>query len=367
MKRRTITTAGALALGAGLLVAPLSADNFKRPSFEVIASGLDNPRGIAIGPDKAIYVAEAGRGGSGKSFVNGAGATVCFGYSGAITKITDDRVRRIIDQIPSVAACPNSAAPGTQAEGPNDILFDRWGRGVATIGLGGDPDKRPTLGRDGKYLGRLFRFTDRSGRFAENIGQHEADNNPAGGTVDSNPFKITTLDGSLIVADAGGNSVIQVDDGVMTTFATFENKLTPGPTGALIPMQPVPTSVAEGPDGALYVGQLTGFPFPPKGAVVFRVTKGGTPEVFADGFTNIIDIEFDRRGNLYVLEVYHNGLLTGNPVGALIKVSRDGTREELFPGALIAPGGMTIARDGSIYVTRFATMPSVGDVVRITP
>jgi hypothetical protein len=32
---------------------------------------------------------------------------------------------------------------------------------------------------------------------------------------------------------------------------------------------------------------------------------------------------------------------------------------------LIAPGGMTIARDGTIYVSRFATMPDVGDVVRI--
>jgi hypothetical protein len=28
---------------------------------------------------------------------------------------------------------------------------------------------------------------------------------------------------------------------------------------------------------------------------------------------------------------------------------------------------MTIGRDGSIYVTRFATLPGVGDVVRIQP
>jgi hypothetical protein len=133
-------------------------------------------------------------------------------------------------------------------------------------------------------------------------------------------------------------------------------------------MQPVPTSVAEGPDGALYVGQLTGFPFPPGGAVVFRVTQGGTPEVFREGFTNIIDIAFDRKGALYVLQISANGLLSGNPVGALIKVSPDGaTREEIFPGALIAPGGMTIGRDGAIYVTRFATLPGVGDVVRIQP
>jgi hypothetical protein len=49
------------------------------------------------------------------------------------------------------------------------------------------------------------------------------------------------------------------------------------------------------------------------------------------------------------------------------KVTPGGERQELFPGALISPGGMTIGRDGAIYVTRFATLPGVGDVVRIQP
>jgi sugar lactone lactonase YvrE len=68
-----------------------------------------------------------------------------------------------------------------------------------------------------------------------------------------------------------------------------------------------------------------------------------------------------------VLEIAHNGLRSGNPVGALIRVTPDGQRKELFPGALISPGGMAIGRDGSIYVTRFASLPDVGDVVRIQP
>ena len=35
-----------------------------QPKLRVVASGLDNPRGLAIGPGGAIYVAEAGRGGT---------------------------------------------------------------------------------------------------------------------------------------------------------------------------------------------------------------------------------------------------------------------------------------------------------------
>ena len=35
------------------------------------------------------------------------------------------------------------------------------------------------------------------------------------------------------------------------------------PPGTTIPVDPVPTSVVRGPDGSIYVGQLTGFPFVP--------------------------------------------------------------------------------------------------------
>jgi hypothetical protein len=365
---RTLSIAAALAVAVGLTVAPLGAALSKRGSFQVVASGLDNPRGIAIGPDRAIYVAEAGRGGDGSCITNGAGATVCFGRTGAITRIAEGSATRIISGLASVAAGPDSPAPGTQAAGPHDILFDRSGRGIATIGLGADPRLRASLGPRGRGLARLVRFSiDGDASLAEDLGTFEELNNPAGGTVDSNPFGIARLGATVVVADAGGNDVLQVDNGTISTWAVFENRVVPGPGGAPIPMQPVPTSVAEGPDGALYVGQLTGFPFPVGGANVYRVTPGNAPEVYAGGFTNIIDIAFDRRGALYVLEIAHNGLLSGNPVGALIRVAPNGERTELFPGALISPGGMTIARDGTIYVSRFATMPNVGDVVRIRP
>jgi glucose/arabinose dehydrogenase len=54
----------------------------------VIASGLDNPRGLAFGPEGALYVVEAGRGGDGPGtpfelFGDGS----CFGLTGAVTCI----------------------------------------------------------------------------------------------------------------------------------------------------------------------------------------------------------------------------------------------------------------------------------------
>jgi hypothetical protein len=43
----------------------------------VVATGLDNPRGLAFGTDGTLYVAEAGRGGSGPCFTNSEPNFVC--------------------------------------------------------------------------------------------------------------------------------------------------------------------------------------------------------------------------------------------------------------------------------------------------
>ncbi len=87
-------------------------------------------------------------------------------------------------------------------------------------------------------------------------------------------------------------------------------------------MDAVPTAVVQGPDHDLYVSQLTGFPFPVGGANIYRVDKrGGEPEVYASDLTNVTDLAFDRHGNLYVVEIATNGLLSGDPTGALKRIA----------------------------------------------
>src|SRR3954464_8199099 len=65
------------------------------PRVTVVARGLDNPRGIAFGPEGALYVAEAGGGGSGPCtpFELG-GEPVCFGPTGAVTRVSHGRQER---------------------------------------------------------------------------------------------------------------------------------------------------------------------------------------------------------------------------------------------------------------------------------
>jgi hypothetical protein len=329
---------------------------------KVIASGLDNPRGIDIARDGDVYVAEAGRGGSGPCVGSPEeGGIVCAGASGAITKLSHRGQRRIASGLPSIAG----EGTGSDATGPHDVELGRFGGAWFVVGLGADPSARSQLGPLGPRFGKLYFLSPWGGVHpAADIAGYEAANNPDGKVPDSNPYSVEDLGFSRVVADAGGNDLLKVSArGRISTLAVFPDRLVDFPEPDFA-MEAVPTSVVEGPDGALYVGQLTGFPFPVGGANVYRVRPGHEPTVYASGFTNIVDIAFDKRGNLYVLEITKNGLLSEDPTGALIKVKRNGSQEEVTDD-LFAPGGVAIDRDGDIYVTNHSTEAGTGEVLRI--
>jgi sugar lactone lactonase YvrE len=142
-----------------------------------------------------------------------------------------------------------------------------------------------------------------------------------------------------------------------------------------LPVEWVPTSVVVGPDGAYYVGQLTGGPFPIGGASVLRVDPAtGESSTYATGFTNIIDIAFGPDGTLYVAEIVHDGLMGvftqgAAPIGALLSVPPGGgdptvlINDETF----MAPGGLVVGDDGAVYVSLNTLTPGAGSVVKVTP
>jgi sugar lactone lactonase YvrE len=341
------------------------------PVVTVVASGLHNPRGLNFAPDGSLYVAEAAGNGTASADcgVMSDGQTRCSANTASITKIDLESaaVTRVVTHLPSLIA-PDGTANG--GSGVQDVAFLGLGNGYITVGLGLDPMLRADhFGDAGAHYGRLGRFGP-NGRFRlnEDLAGYEADNNPDGFVPDSNPYGLLALSGRVIVADAGGNDLIQVAaNGEISTLAVFDRIPRPGPGPTSV--QAVPTTVALGPDGDLYVGVLTGGPFTVGLANVYRVpADGGTPEVAYSGFTNIIDIAFGPDGSLYVLEIARNAIPNFGAGGRLVRIDPDGTQTDVISGPpLIAPGGVAIGKDGALYVTNMSTSATAGAVLRIAP
>ena len=203
---------------------------------------------------------------------------------------------------------------------------------------------------------------------------------------ESNPYGLAALPGGdALLTDAANNDLLRVTpDGETTTVARFDleeistDHLPPDfplPPGVELPpiitAESVPTAVAIGPDGAAYVSELKGFPFRPGTSHVWRVDPDAEgafcsvrePEadctVYAEGFTGIQDIAFNRsNGRLYVYELAEDGVLAFEagfeagefPPAVLLKVKKH-KRVELAAGALSQPGGVVVARDGTVFVT----------------
>jgi hypothetical protein len=361
MLRRATAVSAALATGLGLAALPATLATGQETPWQVVASGLDSPRGLTFGANNTLYIAEAGVGGDAPCFAHPLGQ-LCFGSTGAVTEVKRGQQTRILTGLPSFAL------QGTpEVFGPSDVASAGIGRLFVTLGLGADPANRAVLPEEGQLAATVIRAKPSPGtiRLVADIGAFELSDNPDGGLPDSNPQGLLSKPSGQVIADAGGNSLLGVSRGDISTLTVFSTRLVPNPFGGPdIPMQAVPTTVTRGPDGRLYVGQLTGFPFPVGGANVYRVEPGEPPEVFAGGFTNIIDIAFGPDGSLYVLEIAHNGLLSGDTTGALIRMGEDGSRTMIASEGLTMPTGLAI-RDGRAYVSNCGVCADVGEVVAI--
>ncbi|WP_225894056.1 ScyD/ScyE family protein [Atlanticothrix silvestris] len=338
--------------------------------IEVLASGLDSPRKLNFGPDGALYVAEAGRGGTGASIPSPTqpGASLFYGATGAITRIQNGVVKRVVTGLPSLAL-----PDGSDAAGVNDIEFDAYGNAYAIVGLASNPANRDNLLQvpDFSQLLAIDNFDGgASWTRLSDFGAYEQNNNPDGQNVDTNLYDLLIADNIAYVVDAGANALLfqRAFGGEPTLETVFPTRTTTDPlTGEAVVRQPVPTSVTVGPDNALYVGELTGFPFQAETAQVYRINAEGQPEVYAGGFTHIADLAFDKFGGLYVLEYDADGILNGSDAGALIYVSPDGkTRTTIADDELINPTGLEIGSDGDIYISNKGFIAGQGEVLRLS-
>ncbi len=307
----------------------LSAASASAASVEVVMNNLDSPRGLAWGPEGGLYVAEAGN-----TSVTGPCAPVtrganCYSGTGAVSRLWKGRQERIASGLPSAY---NEAS--TDIVGPQDISLIGRGNTRVTIGWGGSPASRAGVGGFGEGFGTLISVQPSGGwRVVADVTAFE-NTNPAGGPIDSNPYGVLAEPGITYVTDAGGNSLLSVAaNGTVSLVAVFPAVVVPaGPFNPpFAQSEAVPTEVTRGPDGALYVSTLTGVPFLPGAASIYRVVPGQAPVVVQSGFKTIIDKDFGPDGSLHVLQHATGPFFSGNVV--LIRIAPDGpARRSRSPG-----------------------------------
>ncbi len=207
---------------------------------------------------------------------------------------------------------------------------------------------------------------------------------------DSNPYGVAALpDGSAVVADAANNSVVRVwrsgrikhiarvKPRVVEMPAGYEDvELPPDspplpPAGTPMPAEAVVTSVAVGRDGAVYLGELRGFPGTPETSQIWRVRPGATDAVckpnkpqkgacrrVADGLTSVVALEVGQRGSIYAAELSKMSWfameleLPGSEVGSVWRIDYDRhTRRELGAGQVILPGAVATGPRGGAFVS----------------
>jgi hypothetical protein len=325
------------------------------PTNVRIMAGLNNPRGLALGPNGSVYVAEAGAGGAGPCRVSPTNETRCFGLTGAITRFVSGTQQRVVTGLPS-----HALPGGDAAAGPNDVSVQSTGELFVVVGLGFDPVDRRFFGSEGAQFGKLLRISA-EGQISEagDVTAYERDVNPAGPPLDSNPYGVLALPSVRIVADAGANAVLSiVPSGLVNTLAVFPSR----PNRAT---DSVPTAIAIGPDGAYYVGELSGVPFAAGVANVYRVAPGQAPQVFRSGFTTVTDIDFGPDGSLYVVEHSTGPQFFALP-GDIVRIRPDGTRTVLVAN-LNRPTSLVVDSTGSVYYTNRGITAGEGEVWKYTP
>ena len=279
-----------------------------------------------------------------------------------------------------------AAIPGT-----SDV--SAIGRGSFWVSTGAGEDTEADSGQG------LHRATKGSSHKIANLFEFEDMVNPDGNDPpDSNPYDVESLGGgAALVIDAGGNDLLRIDrQGNIETLATFPDGLassanikalagcpSPAPFCGLPDMMPTqagPTTVAIGPDGAYYVGELRGFPAPAGASRVWRVSPGAdgaecgtTPDctlVFDGGFTSIIDMKFGPDGKLYVAELDEASWaaveIFGAPTGGTINACDVQTLActEVATGIPVLTA-ITFGKDGSLWATRNALTPGGVEVFRV--
>lgn len=366
LNRRDLIVRGALATAAMGIAMPLRSSLAQDASPEaspdegggmpplpagatVVGQGLWNPGDIVLGPDGTIYIAEGGIMAGGTD--EGAAATPGADGSpvAAAPPIVAPRVSLIAPD--GTQAVLTTTAGGVGIGYFDETLYVSLGGGSVGSGLTPLPIENTIS---------AIAIPSGDTHLLASIGPYEEANNPDGTDVNPNLYGLgIDADGTIYVADAGGNTIYKVDrdTGDFSVFAVVPN-LT-DLTGATPtaeeeaqqpgPRQPVPTSVSIAPNGTITVTLLSESWNGP--SILDYQTDGSYVARQTDPLSMIVDSTYGPDGLLYVSQLTADFSGDMPAPGAVYRVEADGVVTPVVEGLFFPHGIAFHSVTGNLFVT----------------
>jgi hypothetical protein len=355
------------ALGPGATAqVPVSAN-----SGTILASGLNDPRGLTFGPDGTLYIAEGGTGGT-TSTVGICTQVLSIGPdsggpSARISKLSPGGKLSVLS-----TGLPSFVAKQGDIIGVADVAFLE-GKLYALIGGGGCSHGNPTLPNGivkvNLNSGKWDYITDLSLFYLEHPAAYPDtfDFEP-----DGVPYSMIAHNGRLFAIEPNhGTITATTPDGETRQIMDFSFHF-----GHV-----VPTSIAAH-DNNLYIGNLGQFPITSQWERVTTLSRDigfidTAPGLTEDlnkfriagsraGFTTVVSLKFGPDGLLYALELSDTPGGYPNPGdGKVVRLNADGDIETVVTG-LSLPGGMVFGPDQALYISNAGDLgPGKGQILRI--
>jgi len=314
----------------------------------VVAQGLWNPGDIAFGADGTLYVAEQG-----VSVTPEGDAAPATPAATPVSDVPQAGLQILVwPQITQVAPDGTVSVLTSEIGGVGIGVYDSTvyvSIGGSSVGGGLTPlPEENTVWAVDATTGAATQIAA--------LGTYEVENNPDGTDVNPNLYGLAVdANGLVYVADAGGNTIYTIDPatGEFSLFAVVPNLTdltgaTPTAEEEAVqpgPRQPVPTAIVIDEGGyinAVLLGEAW------SGPSIIAFAPDGTYTTGISGLSMIVNAALGPDGLLYVSQLTSD-IATMAP-GSIQRITADGTVETVIDG-LLFPHGIAFDAEGNLFVT----------------